>query len=112
MGVLTAGNGGADDTTGAGVEVRREISEVCEGMVATGGSAGGAELGTLAVVVEVTMACSFSILFSISATLFDGCTTVRGFAGLRRATCSIHSTRAFWHLPHVSTQGDIYHIKS
>lgn len=42
-----------------------------------------------------------SSFFSISATRFGVWTMVRGFAGRRRATCWMHSTRAFSHLRHV-----------
>jgi len=71
-------------------------------MVATGGSVdGGTEAGILGVVVAVTIAESLSSFFSISVTLLGGCAAVLGFAGRRRATCSTHSTRAFWHLKHV-----------
>ena len=48
----------------------------------------------------MTIADSLSSFFSISATRDGVCTTL-GFVGLLRATCSIHSTLAFWHLEHV-----------
>lgn len=111
MGVLTTGNGGAGGTMESGVESRRGSSVVCEGMVATGGRVGcGAGFGALDAVVAVTIACNWSILFSISATLAVGCTGALGFAGLRRATCSIHSTRAFWHLWQMAAVSEGTHL--
>lgn len=83
----------------AGVGVLWVTSDICEGSAVTGGRVGwGAEFGTL---VAVMTADNLSSFFSISDTRVGVCTMVLGFAGLLRATCSIHSTRAFWHLKHV-----------
>ena len=103
MGVFATGNRGTDVKRGtdgvtlAGVDFLRSISTGCDGTGATGGRVVcGADIGVLGAVLAVTIAaCNLSIRFSISATLVVGCTTALGFAGLRRATCSMHSTRAF-----------------
>jgi hypothetical protein len=78
---------------GTGVGVRWAISILCEGRLATGGNTGwAAEVGAEE---PVTMAESLSSVFSSSRALFGVCPTTLGFAGRRRATCSMHSTRAF-----------------
>jgi hypothetical protein len=89
----TGGGAGVEDAAGAGVGVRWVASTDCEGTTPTGGIVGrGAELGAD---TAVTMAANLSIRCSISDTRFGVCTTVLGFAGLLRATCSIQPVRAF-----------------
>ena len=71
-------------------------------MVVTDGSAGcNTETGD----IVATMAEILSSFLSKSRILLGVWPSVRSFAGLLRATCSIHSTRAFWHLAHVLCRG-------
>lgn len=46
-----------------------------------------------------------SSFLSKSRILLGVCPSILDLAGLLRATCSIHSTRAFWHLEHVLSSG-------
>ena len=82
---------------GPGVGVRWVTSILCEGRLDTGGSE-GAEPDPGA---AVTMAASVSKGLSPSGGLLGAWPAALGFAGRRRATCSTHSTLAFWHLEHV-----------
>src|SRR5690242_21942326 len=52
-----------------------------------------------------TMADILSSFLSKSRILLGACPSDLGLAGLLRATCSMHSTRAFWHLEHVLCRG-------
>ena len=94
IGVL--GPGGADaGGAGAGGEPRWGASVTCEGSVATAGKAVcDAEVGA----IVATIAESLSIFLSKSRIRLGGWPSPLDFAGLRRATCSMHSTLAFWHL--------------
>lgn len=64
---------------------------ICEGSVVTAGNVGGAGVGA----IVATMADKLSSFLSKSRSLFGGGTSLRDLAGLRRATCSMHSTLAF-----------------
>jgi hypothetical protein len=87
--------GGADTgVTSAGGEVRRGASTICEGTVVTEGSVECAGAGAI---VAITVD-SLSSFLSKSRSLVGGWTSPLVFAGLLRATCSMHSTLAFWHL--------------
>ena len=95
---------GGDAFTGAGAggDGRWAVSGKCEGTVVTDGNA-GCRTDTGAIVA--TMADILSSFLSKSRILLGVCPSILGFAGLLRATCSTHSTRAFWHLVHVLCRG-------
>lgn len=101
---LDALEAGGDALTGAGAvgDVRCAVSENWDGTVVTGGNT-GCRTGAGAIVA--TMADILSSFLSKSRILLGICPSVLGFAGLLRAICSIHSTRAFWHLRHVLCRG-------
>lgn len=67
----------------------------CEGNVVTNGKA-GCDAGDGDIVA--TMVDSLSSFLSKSRILFGGWPSLLDLAGRRRATCSTHSTLAFWHL--------------
>jgi hypothetical protein len=52
--------------------------------------------------IVATIADNFSNFLSKSRTLLDAWPSLLALAGLLRATCSTHSTRAFWHLARVN----------
>lgn len=89
---MGVGTGGADaGGAGAGGEVRGGASVICEGSVVTAGKAGGAGVGA----IVATIADNLSSFLSKSRSLFGAGTSLLDLAGLRRATCSMHSTLAF-----------------
>lgn len=100
----TGAEAGDDPLTGAGAggDGRWAVSGTCEGTVVTDGNA-GCKTATGAMVA--TMADILSSFLSKSRILLGGWPSILGFAGLLRATCSMHSTRAFWHLTHVLCRG-------
>ena len=90
-GILEAG----DVFTGAasaGGDVCWAVSGNCEGAVVTDGNAGcRTETGA----IVATIADILSSFLSKSRILLGVCPSILGFAGLLRAICSMHSTRAF-----------------
>lgn len=95
--------GGAE--AGAGGGVLRIDSEIWEGNVPTVGTVGcDSVLGD----IVATMADSLSSFLSKSRILFGVWPSLRAFADLLRATCSTHSTLAFWHLHTCHSSGALY----
>lgn len=100
-GVVETG-GEAFTGAGAGGDDCWVVSGNWEGTVITDGNAGWrTETGAMV----ATMADILSSFLSKSRILLGVCPSDLGFAGRLRATCSMHSTRAFWHLGHVLCRG-------
>ena len=83
---------------GVGVGICCEESNSCEGIVATEGRLHCVGVGA----IVATIADNLSNFLSKSRSLVGVWPSLRAFAGRLRATCSTHSTLAFWHLGHVS----------
>lgn len=83
---------------GVGVGICCVVSNNCDGMVATDGRLHCVGAGA----IVATIADNLSSFLSKSRNLVGVWPSLRAFAGRLRATCSTHSTLAFWHLGHVS----------